>query len=91
MALRPDCQPWDIFARVRTAKCIESYNHEGSLEGDYCVPFFRLKFLIPTLRHMFCSLKSSNIYGESDLVSSVSRNKLEKYTFLWFKKRDFYF
>ena len=84
-------QPWDIFARVRTAKCIASCNHDGSLEDNYCVPFFKLKFLIPTLRHIFCSPKASKIYGESDFESSVSRNKLGKYTFLWFKKRDFYF
>ena len=84
-------QPWDIFARVRTAKCIASCNHDGSLEDNYCVPFFKLKFLSPTLRHIFCSSKASKIYGESDLESSVSWNKLGKYTFLWFKKRDFYF
>ena len=49
--------------------------------------FFKLKFLIPTLRLMFCSPKPSNIYEESDFVSSVSRNKLEKYIFVVLKKR----
>ena len=28
-------QPWDIFARVRTAKCIASRNHDGCLEDNY--------------------------------------------------------
>ena len=59
-------QPWDIFERVRTTKCIASCNHDGSLENDYYVPFFKLKFLIHTLRHIFCSSRTSNIYGESD-------------------------
>ena len=40
-------QSWDIFARVRTSKCIGVCNHDGSLEKEYCVPFFKLKFLIP--------------------------------------------
>ena len=79
-------QPWDIFARVRMAKCIAGCNNDGFLKDDYCVPFFKLKFLIPTLRHIFSSPKHSNIYGESDFISSVSGNKLRKYTFLWFKK-----
>ena len=82
-------QPWDIFARVRTAKCIASCNHDGSLEDNYCVPFFKLKFLIPTLRHIFCLPKASKIYGESDFESSILWNKLGKYTFLWFKKETF--
>ena len=77
-------QSWDIFARVRTAKYIASCNHDGSLEDNYCVPFFKLKFLIPTLRHIFCSPEPSKIYGESNFESSVSQNKLGKYTFLWF-------
>ena len=64
-------QPWDIFAR----KCIRS------LENDYCVQFFKLKFLIHTLCHIFYSTKSSNIYEESDFISSVSVNNLGKYTF----------
>ena len=66
-------------------------NHDCSFEDNYCVLFVKLKFLIPTLRHMFCSRKSSKIYGETDFLSSVSRNSRKKYTFLWFKKRDFYF
>ena len=42
--------------------------------------------------HVLC-VKSLQIfiYGESDFVNSVSRNTMEKYTFLWFKTRDFYF
>ena len=84
-------QPWDIFARIRTAKCIASCNHDGFLEDNYCVPFFKLRFLIPTLCHIFCSPKALKIYGESEFESSVSRNKLGKYKFLWFQKRDFYF
>ena len=43
----------------------------------------------PTLRHMFHSPKPSNIYGESDFVNSILQNKLEKYTFLLFKKESF--
>ena len=27
-------QPWDIFERVRTGKCIASCNHDGSLEDN---------------------------------------------------------
>ena len=78
-------QLWDIFARIRTAKCIVRCNHNGSLEDDYCIPFFKLKFLISALRHIFFSPKPSKIYRES----SVSRNRLGKYTFLWFKKETF--
>ena len=51
---------------------------------------FNLKFLILTLRHMFCSSKPSNISQERDFVSSASRNKLKKHTFLWFKKETFW-
>ena len=73
--------PW-----LPTAKCIASCNHDVFLEDDHCVSFFKLKFLIPTLRHMFYLPKPSNIYGERDFD-----NNLEKYKFLWFKNRDFYF
>ena len=83
-------QPWDILARVRTAKCIAGCNHDVSLELDYCVSFFKLKFLISILRHIFYSPKPSNIYGESDFVSSVSGNKLGKYIFLLSEERDFF-
>ena len=76
-------QSWDIFARVRTAKCIVSCNHDGSLEDNYCVPFFKLILLIHKLHHIFCSPKPSKNYEERDFESSVSRNKLGKYTFLW--------
>ena len=82
-------QLWDIFTRVLTAKCIAGCSHGGPLEDDYCITFFKLKFLIPTLCQMFCLPKPSNIYGESDFVSSALRNKLEKYTFLWIKKETF--
>ena len=68
-------QPWDILLRLPTAKCIASSNHNVSLEDDYCVRFFDLKFFTPTLRHMFCSPNPSNIYGERDIVS------WKKYTF----------
>ena len=40
--------------------------------------------LIWNFRHMFCSPNPSNIHGQRDFVSW-------KNTFLWFKKRDFYF
>ena len=59
-------------------------------QDNYCVLLFKLKFLIPTLRHIFCLPNPSKIYGESDFESSVARNKLGKYTFLWFKKRDLF-
>ena len=62
-------QPWDILLRLPTAKCIASSNHNVSLEDDYCVRFFDLKFFTPTLRHMFCSPNPSNIYRQRDFVS----------------------
>ena len=62
-------QPWDILLRLPTAKCIASSNHNVSLEDDYCVRFFDLKFFTPTLRHMFCSPNPSNIYGQRNFVS----------------------
>ena len=80
-------QSWAIFARVRTAKRSVGCNHDDSLEDDYCAPFFKLKFLIPTLRHIFYLPNSPNIHGECDFASSVSGNKLGKYTFLWFFKK----
>ena len=40
-------QSWAIFARVRTDKCSAGCNYDDSLEDDYCLPFFKLKFLIP--------------------------------------------
>ena len=57
-------QPRDIFARVSRAKCTASCNDDGCLEDNYCVPFFKLKFLIPTLRPIFCLSKASKIYRE---------------------------
>ena len=77
-------QPWDIYVRLMIAKCTVS------LEDDYCVLFFNLKCLIPTLHHMFYSPKPSNIYRKKDFVSSILQNKLEKYTFLWFKKETYF-
>ena len=76
--------PWDIFARLPTAKCIAISNHNVSLEDDYCVPFFDLKFFIPTLRHMFCSPNPLNIYGEQDFVSWKNLHfcDLKKETFI---------
>ena len=80
-------QSWAIFARVRTAKRSTGCSHDDSLEDDYCVPFFKLKFLIRKLRHIFYSPNSSNIQGECDFASSVSGNKLGKiYVFVDFKK-----
>ena len=38
---------------------------------------------------MFCLPKPSNIYEEIYFTSSILRNKLEKYAFLWFKKETF--
>ena len=67
--------------------CKSTYSQDSSLEDHYCVPLFTLKFLIPTLRQK--PLKPSNIYEESDFTSYVSRNKMEKYTVLWFKKEAF--
>ena len=77
-------QPWAIFARVRTAKYIADGKYDDSSEDNYCVPFFKSKFLIPTLSHIFYSAKHSNIYRECDFVSSVTGNKLRQYTFLRF-------
>ena len=77
-------QPWDIFARARTGKCIKSCNHDGCLEDNYCVLFFKLKFLIPTLRYMFCLPKASKIYGESRKISqeNIYFYGLKKETFI---------
>ena len=76
-----ETQSWAIFARVRTDKRSAGCNHDDSLEDDSCAPFFKLKFLIHTLRHIFYSPSSSNIHGECDFASSVSGNQLRKYTF----------
>ena len=90
---RDPMKNWTLryFPRLPTAKCITSCNHGVSSEDDHCAPLFKLKFLLPTLHQMFYLPNPSNIYGERDFVSSVLRNKLEKYIFLWFKNRDFYF
>ena len=81
-------QPWAIFTRVRTAKRSAGLNHNDSLEDDYCGTFFKLKFLIPTLRHMIYSPNSSNIHREWYFATFVSGNKLVKCTSLWLFKKD---
>ena len=73
------------FFKSTLANCMASCNHDSSLEHNYCALF---KFLITTLRHIS---KPSKIYGESDFERSVLQNKLGKYSFLWFEKRDFLF
>ena len=82
-------QLWDIFTRVLTAKCIASCSHGGSLEDDYCITFFKLKFLIPTLCQMFCLPKPSNIYGESDIVSPLCEISWKNIHFCGLKKETF--
>ena len=47
-----ETQSWAIFARIRTDKRSAGCNHNDSLEDDSCAPFFKLKFLIPTLRQI---------------------------------------
>ena len=84
-------QPWNIFARIRKAKCTASCKHDGSLEDNYCVSFFKLKLFISTSRHIFCAPKPSKVYGEDNFVSSVSRNKSGKCAILWFKKKRLLF
>ena len=83
-------QSWDIFARVRTAICVESSNRDGSLEESYSV--IQVDISHPHITsHILLAKAFKNLRRKNDFESSVSRNKLEKYTFLWFKKRDFYF
>ena len=72
-------------SRVHTAKYTVSCNLDGCLKDNYCALFFKLKFFTFTLNHIFCSPNPSKCYRESDFVKSVSRNKLRKYIFLWFK------
>ena len=84
-----ETQPCAIFARVITAKWIAGCNHGYSLEDDYCVPFFRLKCFIPTLRHILYDTNNSDIYRECDFLSSVLEDKLGKHTFLWVSKKTF--
>ena len=43
------------FCKRKYSQCIASCNHDGSVEDNYCVLFFKLKFLIPTSCHMFFS------------------------------------
>ena len=79
-------EPWDFLHDYLQPNALQVATMMSFLEDDHCVSFFKLKFLIPALRHMFYLRKPSNIYGERDFD-----NDLEKYTFLWFKNRDFYF
>ena len=65
-------QSWDISARVRAAKCMASCNHDGSLEDNCCVLFFKFKFLIPTLRHVFLFAKA---------FKNLRRKWLQKFRF----------
>ena len=60
-------------AIIRTTKYNASCNHGVTLEDDYCVPFLKSKFLIPTL---FYLPTPSVIFGEYDFVSSVLGIKL---------------
>ena len=76
-------QLWDTFARLHTAEWIVSSNHDVSWEDDYCVMFFKLKFF-------FAHITSHVLFAKS--VKHLRRKvlgKLEKYTFLWFKKETF--
>ena len=75
-------QPWDIFARLPTAKCIPSSNHDVYLKDDYCVPFFDLKFFIPILRHMFCSPKHLRRKGLRKLKKNTRFCGSRKETFI---------
>ena len=66
-------------------------NHDCSLEDNYCVLFVKLKFLIPT--YVTCFVRQSLQKFTKKLTSWVPFREIvwKKYTFLWFKKRDFYF
>ena len=78
-------QPWDIFAWLPTAKCIASSHHDVSLKDDYSVPFFDLNFFYPHITSHVFFAKSIKHLRRKGLL------KLEKYSFLWFIKRVFYF
>ena len=75
-------RPSAIFASIHTAECIAGCNHDDSLKEDYCVPFFKLKFLIPILRHIYYSLKPLDIYWEYDFVKKCIFVVFEKVLFL---------
>ena len=70
-------QPCDIFARYFILTICD---HGGSLKDDYC-SIFPDEILHSTLCQMFCLPWPSNIYGESDFVSSVLQNRSERYSF----------
>ena len=76
-------QPWDIFGRLPTAKCIASSNHDVSLKDDYCV-----------FRSLIWNFLSQHITPHGLFAKSFKHlcrkglRKLEKYTFLWLKKKE---
>ena len=72
-------QTCDIFARVPTAKYFAKLQKLSLFGRWLLVLFFELTFLIPILHHMLFLPKPSNIYRESDLLTSILQNKLEKY------------
>ena len=70
------CARFSFLIKLQASSLSAGCNHDDSLEDDCCVLFFKLKFLIPTLRHILYSPISSNIHGECDFASSASGNKL---------------
>ena len=74
-----------FYEKLNHGTYLQEYLRPCWLEDDYCVPFFKLKFLVPTLRYHVLFAKAFNY------VWRKLKNKLEKYAFLWFRKRDFYF
>ena len=82
-------QYWDIFARVRTAKCIASCNHDGSLEDNSCVPLFKLKFLIATLRHIFVCQSLQTFTEKVTFKVPFRKISWEKIHFCVLKKETF--
>ena len=67
-----EMNPFAIFARICTVRCIARCNPDDSLEEDYYIPFFKLIFLIPTLSQIFYLPKPSDIYKECGFRSFVS-------------------
>ena len=60
------------------------------LFGRWCVPFFDLNFL--SLHYATCFFRQIlQTFTEKLQTFTEGLCKLEKYAFLWFKKRDFYF
>ena len=79
----------EYFCKSTTVKCIASCNHDGSLEDNYCVSLFKLKFHIPTLLHIFCLPKPSKIYGEKTSYVLFRKISWENIHFCGFKKETF--